>query len=227
VAKDFNIEQIDSFIFYKSFEEAISQIPSEKEQLDVYKAIIRYGLYREAPEGMALLPSIVWTQARPQLDANFERLVNGRKGGRPPKDKPTVNENENQRFSNKEPNANENNNSNVNENENNNSNITVNVRGARSKYGKYDNVLLSEDEFRLIKEEYPNDFSDRIDNLSEYIAKTGKSYSNHLAVIRSWAKQDAEKTHAGAKAPSKRNSFNSHEQQEYDFDALEKTFDSI
>ena len=31
----------------------------------------------------------------------------------------------------------------------------------------------------------------KIDRLSEYMASTGKTYRNHLATIRAWARQDA------------------------------------
>jgi len=61
----------------------------------------------------------------------------------------------------------------------------------KHKYGEYKNVLFTDEEFAKLKEEYPNDWSDRIERLSEYIASTGKSYKSHLATIRSWAKKDS------------------------------------
>lgn len=67
---------------------------------------------------------------------------------------------------------------------------------ARHKYGFYQNVLLSDEEYAKLTEEFPHDYSDRIERLSEYIALTGKSYKNHLATIRSWARKDAEKKKA-------------------------------
>ncbi|WP_243107212.1 hypothetical protein [Butyricicoccus sp. OF10-2] len=33
----------------------------------------------------------------------------------------------------------------------------------------------------------------RVERLSEYMASTGKSYKNHLATIRSWAKREKPK----------------------------------
>ena len=35
-----------------------------------------------------------------------------------------------------------------------------------------------------------SDYDRKIENLSEYIAKKGDKYKNHLAVIRSWARKD-------------------------------------
>ncbi len=62
----------------------------------------------------------------------------------------------------------------------------------RHKYGAYDNVLLSDEEMAKLKAEFPEDWQQRIERLSEYIASTGKTYKSHLATIRAWAKKDAE-----------------------------------
>lgn len=61
---------------------------------------------------------------------------------------------------------------------------------ARHKYGQYENVLLSDDDMEKLKNEFPYDWQQRIERLSEYIASSGKSYKNHLATIRSWARKD-------------------------------------
>ena len=60
----------------------------------------------------------------------------------------------------------------------------------RHKYGMYKNVLLTDEEYVRLTEEFPHDYSDRIERLSEYIASTGKKYKSHLATIRSWARKD-------------------------------------
>ena len=61
---------------------------------------------------------------------------------------------------------------------------------ARHKYGTYKNVLLSDDDLEKLKTEFPKDWQSRIERLSEYIASSGKSYKNHLATIRSWARKE-------------------------------------
>lgn len=66
----------------------------------------------------------------------------------------------------------------------------------RHKYGSYKNVLFTDEEYAKLQAEYPADYSERIERLSEYIASTGKSYKSHLATIRSWARKDGAK--AGA-----------------------------
>lgn len=60
----------------------------------------------------------------------------------------------------------------------------------RHKYGYYKNVLLSDQDLEKLRDEFPLDWQDRIDRLSEYMTSTGKSYKNHLATIRAWARKD-------------------------------------
>ena len=60
----------------------------------------------------------------------------------------------------------------------------------RHKYGEYKNVLLTDEQMDKLKTEFPNDYQERIDRLSEYCASTGKTYKNYLATIRNWAKKD-------------------------------------
>ena len=61
----------------------------------------------------------------------------------------------------------------------------------KHKHGEYNNVLLTDDEFEKLQEEYP-DYVERIDRLSSYIASTGKAYKSHYATIRNWARKDAQ-----------------------------------
>lgn len=61
------------------------------------------------------------------------------------------------------------------------------------RYGRYENVLLTDEEHEKLMAEFPADYDLRIDRLSEYMASTGKAYKNHLATIRSWARREAPK----------------------------------
>lgn len=63
----------------------------------------------------------------------------------------------------------------------------------RHKYGEYKNVLLTDSDFQKLKDEFPTDWEERIEKLSNYMESKGKAYKNHLATIRMWAKRDAEK----------------------------------
>lgn len=64
-------------------------------------------------------------------------------------------------------------------------------RESRHKYGEYSNVLLSDTDLAKLKSEFPNEWMERIERLSAYMASTGKSYKNHLATIRNWARRDS------------------------------------
>ena len=66
-----------------------------------------------------------------------------------------------------------------------------NENNQRRKYGTFQNVLLSEDEYAKLRNEFPMDYQERIERLSEYIASSGRRYKNHLATIRCWARKDA------------------------------------
>ena len=63
----------------------------------------------------------------------------------------------------------------------------------RHKYGTYKNVFLTDEDMEKLKSEFPDDWQNRIERLSEYIASSGKTYKNHLATIRVWAKKDKER----------------------------------
>lgn len=63
----------------------------------------------------------------------------------------------------------------------------------RKKYGKYKNVLLSESELDTLKDEFPETWQSWIEEVSEGVAKSGKKYKNFVAVIRNWARREAEK----------------------------------
>lgn len=65
------------------------------------------------------------------------------------------------------------------------------TKPARHKYGEYGKVLLTDEEFDKLKAEFP-DWQARIERLDSYIAQSGKSYKNHLATIRNWARKDKE-----------------------------------
>ena len=82
-----------------------------------------------------------------------------------------------------------------------------NNKVVRHKYGYYKNVLLTDADYEKLKAEFPNDHADRIERLSEYMASTGKSYKNHLATIRNWARKETPKGSVNNGTVKKDNSF--------------------
>jgi hypothetical protein len=115
----------DSTIFYRSFYEALTELPLIN-QGEVYNAIFEYCFNDNLLE-LKGLSKTIFTLIKPQLDANNKRFENGKKGGKP---KP----NDNQTVTKPEPKANQNvtkskpnNNVNVNNNENVNENVNAGV----------------------------------------------------------------------------------------------------
>ncbi len=74
----------ESFIFYRSFYEAIRDLP-DAIRLEVFTAITEYALYGKQPEDLKPFARGMFTIIKPNLDANIKRYENGRKGGRKPK----------------------------------------------------------------------------------------------------------------------------------------------
>lgn len=70
--------------------------------------------------------------------------------------------------------------------------ISAPKKEPRHKYGEYSNVLLSDADLAKLKAEFPTDWEVRIDRLSAYMGSKGKTYKNHLATIRNWARRDSE-----------------------------------
>lgn len=68
----------DSFIFYASFWDAISDLEGNQ-KLQILEAVINYGLYGTEPR-LEGVPNSLWKLIRPQLEANNRRYLNGCKG---------------------------------------------------------------------------------------------------------------------------------------------------
>lgn len=77
----------DSFVFYRSFAEALDELEPEQYQ-SAARAIMRYALDGKEPEELTGGAKITFIMAKPIIDANAQRRENGAKGGRPKK--PTV-----------------------------------------------------------------------------------------------------------------------------------------
>ena len=75
----------------------------------------------------------------------------------------------------------------------------------KHKYGQYQNVLLSDDELEKLKTEFPYDWEERIERVSEYCASKGATYKNYLATIRNWAKRDIKNKDQPARQPYRKN----------------------
>ena len=102
-------EQKDSFVFYRSFYNAIKKL-KKKDQLTIYSYICEY-VFDQKTGSLEGVPAAIFDLMKPQIDANLRRYENGKKGakygskgGRPktprkplenPKETPNVNVNVN------------------------------------------------------------------------------------------------------------------------------------
>ena len=68
--------------------------------------------------------------------------------------------------------------------------INKKEKPVKHKYGEYKNVLLSDADVEKLKDEFPFDWQERIEKVSEYCASHGKTYKDYLATIRNWARRD-------------------------------------
>jgi len=69
----------------------------------------------------------------------------------------------------------------------------------KKQYGEFKNVLLTDRDYELLKERFNSSLPGRIEKLSAYMqgnAKTAKKYTDHRAVIISWALSDKDKQNA-------------------------------
>lgn len=62
----------------------------------------------------------------------------------------------------------------------------------KHKYGEYNNVYLTDEEVKRLKEQISN-YQEYIERLSAYIASKGDKYKSHYATIRIWYNRDLKK----------------------------------
>jgi len=67
-------------------------------------------------------------------------------------------------------------------------NHLIRTTDAHLTFGEYQNVFLTEMEYRQLKADFSG-LDDLIEQLSAYIQSTGKKYTDHAATLRIWAKR--------------------------------------
>lgn len=128
----------DSMVFYRSFYEAVKDLPSEDFKKAVC-ALMEYGLNEVVPEGTGIEKTI-YIMAKPQIDKNYQRYANGKSGGRKPNCNQTITKpepNHNQLDTKCEPNVNVNDNVNVNVNDKESNKRTKFVPPTRQDVAEY------------------------------------------------------------------------------------------
>ena len=171
----------DSFVFYKSFYEAIKKL-KKKDQLTVFLHMCEYA-FENKTEEIDGVPAAIFDLIKPQIDANFRRFENGKKGGRP---KTKTKPNPNLDVTKPEPNVNVNVNDNVNDNVN--VNVNVNEKEEPSTQPQpTDHPTEVADYYRgycILK-----GYQERENFVERFLSYR---HGDWKADVRSWADQDAE-----------------------------------
>lgn len=170
----------DSFIFYRSFYEAISELPKEN-QADSYNAIMRYALDQEEIE-LTGISKAIFSLVKPQLDANYKKYENGKQK------KSKTEAKTKQTKSKKVTNVNEN----VNENENDNDNVSDScVDGLQKVISFYEeNIGLITPYGVEVLEDYAKDMSaDLIIYAMQISVEANKRTIKYIkAILNNWQK---------------------------------------
>lgn len=183
------------FWFLRSYYEAAKELPTEA-QAEFFMAVCSYALDGIEPEihGVA---GAMFQLARPNIETSLKRSDAGRtrkqKGN---KTEINTEQNVNKTETNDEQNVNPLMSNELMNNDVMNNELMSNEKMSndrRHKYGQYNNVLLSDKDMEKLKDEFPFDWSERIEKVSEYCASHGKTYKNYLATIRNWARMDKPK----------------------------------
>lgn len=70
-----------------------------------------------------------------------------------------------------------------------NKKINIKEKYIKRKYGQFENVKLTDEEYQKLKEKF-SDYEEKIENLSNYIASKGDKYKSHYATILNWTRKD-------------------------------------
>ena len=194
------MDERKAFSFYRSYYEASKDLPTKEDQADFLMAICSYIFDGGEPE-ITGVASAMFKLAKPNLDTSVKRANAGQIGGSNNKKQNKTKANEKQNESKSEANEKQNesqaeaindymiNDYMINEKEK----IDKKEKPQKHKHGQYQNVLLSDDELEKLKTEFPVDWEERIERVSEYCASKGVTYKNYLATIRNWARKERPK----------------------------------
>lgn len=187
----------ESFVFYKSFYEAINNL-SKEDQLEVYNAICEYSFNENIPETLTGVAKAMFILMKPNIDSANARyrasVENGKKGGRPKKKETQQKPNQNLDKTQQKPNQNLNDNVDDNVDDNVNYNIDNINNASKSKFQK---PTLEEVKQYCLERNNKIDAEYFIDHYNSNGWKVGKnSMKDWKAAVRTWERRDKEVNNA-------------------------------
>lgn len=221
----------ESIVFYRSFYEAIKELPAE-EFRNAVMAIMEYGLNDSEIDTSGVAKAIL-IMAKPQIDKNNKRYENGLRGGTKPKQNQNGTNpepNRNQTVTKVEPTPNQNGtktepkrtnpepNDNVNDNDNDNVN---DIKESEEKKLRFYPPTLEELKKYIADNKYNVDPERFIDYYTANGWTVGKNrMKDWKAVVRNWdrSQKSGGRMRQELTAETK---FNNFEQRSYDYAALE------
>lgn len=211
----------DSIVFYRSFYEAIKNLPPEDFKNSVV-SIMEYGLNDMLPESNGI-EKTVFLLVKPQIDANNKRYQNGMKGGKTTAKQTEEEPKPNQSLTKVEPRLNQTITKpepNVNVNVNDNDIKKKDPKGSKEKAHFVPPTL--ENVIGYCREKgYKVDAERFIDFYESKGWMVGKNKMKDWKVaVRNWARQD--KSTGVSNVPVVKTKFHNFEQRDYDFAELEK-----
>lgn len=227
-------------VFYRSFFDAIKELPADEFKRCAC-AILAYGLDGVIPETCGIEKSI-YIMAKPQIDKNVQRYVNGCKGGKPnteknkPKDnqivtKPEPKSNQAEpKCKNTKPNDNVNDNDNVNVNDKYINTIAQSDSEESSCAGKFllndgTEYRITENDVETFQQLYPGiDVHQEIRNIEAWCLanpKNRKTRAGAKRFLNSWLSRSQNQARPIKQAAQVNNRFNNFEQRQYDYALLE------
>ena len=211
-----NTDKKESFVFYRSFYEALQNVP-KKHRTEVYEAVFAYAFESREPS-LTGVTRALWELIRPQLDASERRYENAKKGaeygklgGRPKKNQP-----EKKPLKGYETKTlNDNVNVNVNDNANANDNGSASQASASAFIAPTFQEVMDECRKCGYKASIASKFFMFYDR-SHWRTKEGEPVRDWRAMLRIWNENEAE-----PKKQKSKNAFNNFDQRTYSEEDLE------
>lgn len=214
----------ESIVFYRSFYEAIKELPAE-EFRNAVMAIMEYGLNDSEIDTSGVAKAIL-IMAKPQIDKNNKRYENGLRGGTKPKQNQTrtkLEPNSNQsgtktepKRTNPEPNDNVNGNDNVND-----------IKESEEKKPRFYPPTLEELKKYIDDNKYNVDPERFIDYYTANGWTVGKNrMKDWKAAVRNWDRSQKSGGRMRQESTAK-TKFSNFEQRSYDYAALESALGGV